>query len=367
MAAALIGILRASALAGYSLDWWSVDGGAGSSSGGSYTLGGSLGQPDAQTSSGGAYALDGGFWSGASVPTATNTPTATATFTPTPTVTATNTVTSTVTLTRTSTVTSTITLTRTSTVTSTVTLTRTSTVTSTATVTPTSTVTSTATVTPTSTVTSTALATFTHTPTPTATVTQTATATAPPVQTATFVSVGANDGWILESSETSSKGGTLNSKGTTLLVGDDAANKQYRSVLSFDTTGLPDNAQILSVTLVLTRKGFAGTDPFKTHGALNIAIVNPYFGTTVTLVIGDFQATANNNLAGTMPNTPVGNVYTAILSGTSYPFINLQGSTQFRLAFKKDDNNDRGADNIQFYSGDMSTVSYRPVLIITYK
>jgi len=61
---ALFGVLSVSALApGYSLDWWTVDGGgATSSTGGSYSLAGTMGQPDAGTSSGGTYALSGGFW-----------------------------------------------------------------------------------------------------------------------------------------------------------------------------------------------------------------------------------------------------------------------------------------------------------------
>jgi len=56
---------RASVVGGYTLDWWTVDGGgATSSAGGSYSLGGTIGQPDAGTSNGGSYALTGGFWGG---------------------------------------------------------------------------------------------------------------------------------------------------------------------------------------------------------------------------------------------------------------------------------------------------------------
>jgi hypothetical protein len=62
---ALLGVVSASALGVYTLDWWTVDGGGATfSTGGSYSLGGSIGQPDAGTSSGGSYALVGGFWGG---------------------------------------------------------------------------------------------------------------------------------------------------------------------------------------------------------------------------------------------------------------------------------------------------------------
>jgi hypothetical protein len=50
----------------YDLSWWTVDaGGYTFSTGGSYSLGGTIGQPDAgPTLSNGGYSLTGGFWTG---------------------------------------------------------------------------------------------------------------------------------------------------------------------------------------------------------------------------------------------------------------------------------------------------------------
>ena len=54
--------------ASYDLAWWTVDGGgAASSTNGGYTLGGTIGQPDAGALSGGDYTLTGGFWGGTAV------------------------------------------------------------------------------------------------------------------------------------------------------------------------------------------------------------------------------------------------------------------------------------------------------------
>ena len=47
----------------YSIDWFTADGGGGSSTGGVYSVSGTIGQPDAGVMSGGNYALAGGFWS----------------------------------------------------------------------------------------------------------------------------------------------------------------------------------------------------------------------------------------------------------------------------------------------------------------
>ncbi len=48
---------------GYTLDWWTVDGGGDSVSDGSgYTLADAIGQPEATVWQGGGYSLTGGFW-----------------------------------------------------------------------------------------------------------------------------------------------------------------------------------------------------------------------------------------------------------------------------------------------------------------
>ena len=50
---------------GYDLTWSTIDGGGYMvSTGGSYSLGGTIGQPDAGALGGGSYTLAGGFWSG---------------------------------------------------------------------------------------------------------------------------------------------------------------------------------------------------------------------------------------------------------------------------------------------------------------
>ena len=48
----------------YSIDWHTIDGGGGTSTGGVHQVSGTIGQPDAgPTMSGGNYSVDGGFWS----------------------------------------------------------------------------------------------------------------------------------------------------------------------------------------------------------------------------------------------------------------------------------------------------------------
>lgn len=52
------------ALGGYNLSWWTVDGGGEESTGGDYTLVGTIGQADAGSMAGDGYLINGGFWPG---------------------------------------------------------------------------------------------------------------------------------------------------------------------------------------------------------------------------------------------------------------------------------------------------------------
>jgi hypothetical protein len=53
---------------GFTINWWSVDGGTGHSMGGDFTLKGIMGQPDTGTMSGGEYQINGGFWDAPGAP-----------------------------------------------------------------------------------------------------------------------------------------------------------------------------------------------------------------------------------------------------------------------------------------------------------
>jgi len=56
-------LLPGSSLAqNYSIDWFTVDGGGGTSTGGVYSVSGTIGQPDAGQMNGGNFTLEGGFW-----------------------------------------------------------------------------------------------------------------------------------------------------------------------------------------------------------------------------------------------------------------------------------------------------------------
>jgi hypothetical protein len=63
----LVGSSSALFAQSFQINWHTVDGGGGTSTGGAYQLSGTIGQPDAGRMNGGTFTLLGGFWSGTDV------------------------------------------------------------------------------------------------------------------------------------------------------------------------------------------------------------------------------------------------------------------------------------------------------------
>jgi len=183
--------------------------------------------------------------------------------------------------------------------------------------------------------------------------------------TVLFKSSGANDGYILESGKGSGKGGTMNSSATTFQLGDDALNRQYRSILSFNTASLPDTASISAAALKVKQSGsLTGTNPFTFPSSLYADIKKGSFGTSAALELADFNAAATASKAGTFGATPSFGWYTASLSSTGRSDVNKTSLTQLRLYFSKATNGNGKVDFIRFLSG--NSPSDQPELIITY-
>ncbi len=181
----------------------------------------------------------------------------------------------------------------------------------------------------------------------------------------TFKSIGAQDGWILESSEFSNAGGALNGLATTFNIGDDARDRQYRSILSFNTSSIPDTAVVSAAQLRIKRQGLVGTDPFTTHGDLLLNISNRAFNYNLALELIDFNTTVISATTQDKITADAYYWYAANLSRVNIGFVNKIGVTQFRLRFSKDDNDDLSADYMKFFSGN-SIEANMPQLIVTY-
>ncbi|MGB7875907.1 MAG: hypothetical protein WBL25_16110, partial [Anaerolineales bacterium] len=194
-----------------------------------------------------------------------------------------------------------------------------------------------------------------------------------PVQlfTDTIRSNGKNDGWVLESSEDSEQGGIKDSKNTTFVLGDDAQNRQFRSILHFPTYYIPNNAVITRALLMIKGEALAGTNPFTTHGNILVDIRSGAFGFIGPfryrgLQISDFQSPSHMDGVAMIENNPFNGWYWAWLESSAFNYIKLNGITQIRLRFQIDDDDDLAGDYLRFYSGDYEGLALRPRLVIEY-
>jgi hypothetical protein len=182
-----------------------------------------------------------------------------------------------------------------------------------------------------------------------------------------FESIATEDGRILENGDTN-QGGTVNNldaNNRALRVGDDNQNRQYKSILSFDTSEIPEGVTITTARLELTRGWVQGTNPFTTHGNCKVDIRTGAFGGSNALVASDFQASSTRDNIAQMSNPPSdGSISSGVINLPGRQLINTAGRTQFRVRMRDDDNGDGGEDYMGFYSGDHG--DSRPRLIVTY-
>jgi glucose/arabinose dehydrogenase len=185
-----------------------------------------------------------------------------------------------------------------------------------------------------------------------------------PLLSATFMSKPIPDGYILESRMGSGVGGGINSDKTFVMAGDNASDKQYRSILSFMTGSLPDNAVVASARLTITKMNTIGGDPFASLGRLVADIGNPVFGSSPRLQAGDFQAAPGAASSVMFISPPVGNTYGGGVNRASLSHISLTSYTQFRLRFTIPTDNNHANNRINIFSGNSATG--KPQLMVSY-
>jgi hypothetical protein len=178
--------------------------------------------------------------------------------------------------------------------------------------------------------------------------------------------MAAYDGWVRESTETSSVGGALNAGAVMCRVGDDGLDRQFQSILDFNTRSLPNDAEILSAVLEIKGSRLVGANPFGTHGALLADLRTGGFHNALALEVQDFQAVASQTRAGRFGALSPDGWYRASLPSEALSQVNMTGHTQFRLHFATGDNDDLEADYLAFLCGDALAARNRPVLRVSY-
>ena len=189
--------------------------------------------------------------------------------------------------------------------------------------------------------------------------------------TVTFISIASEDGWTRESNENSNVGGASNANGAgarPIRPGDGTQDRQYKSILSFDTSSIPAGATIQSATLRLRRGTVRGSNPFTNgFGQCLVDVQSGGFSGNTALQASDFEAAATATAAASM-TAPAsnGDWSEGVLDASGRAAINDGGTTQFRVYFEVDDNDNGADDHMGYYSSNNSNSANHPQLVVTY-
>jgi hypothetical protein len=133
----------------------------------------------------------------------------------------------------------------------------------------------------------------------------------------------------------------------------------YRTILSFDTSSLPDDAIITDVSLKIYRKSSTGN-----ISSLKGDIKSGVFGASSALEQIDYQASPSISAGFQMSVPSLNNGYTTIqLPSSLWGYMNRTGKTQFRLSSSGPA--DFLSDVVEIYGGD--SPAYAPTLTVSYQ
>lgn len=186
-------------------------------------------------------------------------------------------------------------------------------------------------------------------------------------------SIAAEDGMVIESSQSTNVGGTIDatdSGNRAIRMGDDASNRQIKGVLSFQpfSSAVPDIILYSAGFAMAGNTGYMVGDP-TALGAMTADMHIGGFSGSPSLQASDFEAaTAHGNVCtlttsytaacGLSPSS-VSAIETAIKAGTA--------KIQFRIKHTIDDDNDSSEDVTGFFSGETTDPDKSPSMTFVYK
>ncbi|MBI1891188.1 MAG: fibronectin type III domain-containing protein [Burkholderiales bacterium] len=144
-------------------------------------------------------------------------------------------------------------------------------------------------------------------------------------------SVSSDDGYVKAfSGGTSPEVGGLSTPG----IGRGSDSKFNRSVLSFDTSAIPDDAVITRAYVVLTYYTMSG-DPWANPAgnSMVVDVKNGCFGAACTMGTDDWAATADASAVATVAKWTSGTKQSSDFDSNGLAAINKTGKTQVRLRF----------------------------------
>ncbi len=147
---------------------------------------------------------------------------------------------------------------------------------------------------------------------------------------------------------------------TTHKMGDEGSynGDSYRTILSFDTSAIPNEATVSSAKLRVYRKSLTGK-----VNAMDVDIKNGFFGLNRSLEQADFLAVASATSVASLSVPSTDGAFSEVeLPASALTHLNRAGVTQFRLRAQAPV--DFASDVLELHGGEDGALA--PVLVISY-
>ncbi|MBN1764757.1 MAG: hypothetical protein JW860_05825 [Sedimentisphaerales bacterium] len=193
-----------------------------------------------------------------------------------------------------------------------------------------------------------------------------------PYSVATFYSIANEDGrvWDQNGSGSGINFDADDSNNQALRLGDfygSSIQYSYKTILSFDTSYLPDDCTVIGAYLQITRGAAVGVSPFIWGGDCLVDIDTGFSGDPV-LEASDWQSAAAGIAIAEFISDPGEDqpMTSTVFNPTGLNAVNLLGRTQLRIYFSTPQNNDSVTDFLGFYAAENLPADQRPALVIQY-
>jgi len=181
-----------------------------------------------------------------------------------------------------------------------------------------------------------------------------------------FTAGNGSDFWVQECSGRSAVHCLVNTAETSLVVGRGLEGKQYRSILAFDTSGLPEQSTVTSVKLKLKVSGVRGFNLVNNQNKLTLDLCasrSQQAARHPTVELNSGWACIDN-IGSFEKNTNLGWATIDLHQDAIHSF-SLKGITRFRLRMSGIENMRTERAYVQFDRG-ISDISNSPVLLVRY-
>ncbi len=174
--------------------------------------------------------------------------------------------------------------------------------------------------------------------------------------------ISEKEGHIVERFGGAGVGGAVETESAFVVVGDDARNRESRGFFAFDTSMIPEGAEIVSATLHITPV-YQSSGTFDALGTCVVELARGFFGRSDALTRFDWQDQHKVVEAGSLNQVgPTGETVPVSIDPALLAIADEQDTLHFRLRFEGGTDGDQGRDAVIFASTDHINPFVHPVL-----